>query len=136
MSNFKFSDKSKKQLETCHPELQRLFNKAIQYYSCIILEGHRNEHDQNEAYASGHSKLQYPNGKHNQVPSIAVDAAPYPVDFSDRDKLYYFAGAVTMLAVSLGIAIRWGGDWNGNGDFKDQTFDDLVHFELILPTNK
>jgi peptidoglycan L-alanyl-D-glutamate endopeptidase CwlK len=27
--------------------------------------------------------------------------------------------------------IRWGGDWDGDQDFRDQTFDDLAHFELI-----
>ena len=31
----------------------------------------------------------------------------------------------------MNIKLRWGGDWNDNKDFSDQTFDDLVHFELV-----
>ena len=27
--------------------------------------------------------------------------------------------------------IRWGGDWDGDTDVKDQKFMDLPHFELI-----
>lgn len=27
--------------------------------------------------------------------------------------------------------VRWGGDWNNNTELKDNSFDDLVHFELI-----
>jgi len=38
------------------------------------------------------------------------------------------------LAKSMGIPLRWGGDWNGlvNGQIElyDNNFDDLVHFEL------
>ena len=42
----------------------------------------------------------------------------------------YFAGFVKGIALMLGIPIRWGGDWNGNNDLKDNNFDDLPHFEL------
>ena len=41
-----------------------------------------------------------------------------------------FAGYVQGVAEQLGIKIRWGGDWDSDFDFKDQTFNDLVHFEL------
>ena len=34
-------------------------------------------------------------------------------------------------ANGMGIKIRYGGDWNGNFDLKDQNFYDGVHFELI-----
>ncbi len=27
--------------------------------------------------------------------------------------------------------VRWGGDWDRDGDFNDETFKDLWHFELI-----
>ena len=29
----------------------------------------------------------------------------------------------------MDIKIRWGGNWDG-GDLEQQSFDDLVHFEL------
>jgi peptidoglycan L-alanyl-D-glutamate endopeptidase CwlK len=63
--------------------------------------------------------------------------APYPVNFTDTKRLYYFGGWVQGVAQRLKdegkmtYSIRWGGDWNGNKDLDDQTFFDLVHFELI-----
>ncbi len=37
-----------------------------------------------------------------------------------------------MLAAAhdLGIELRWGGDWDRDAEFDDQTFNDLPHFEL------
>ncbi len=43
----------------------------------------------------------------------------------------YFAGLVRGIAVSWGVKIRWGGDWDMDGDLKDNSFDDLVHFEIV-----
>jgi peptidoglycan L-alanyl-D-glutamate endopeptidase CwlK len=132
-----FSQTSFSRLATCHMELQTLFYEVIRTFDCTILEGHRNEADQEKAVADGKSKLHWPHGKHNANPSMAVDVAPYPVNFTDTKRLYYFGGWVQGVAQRLKdegkmtYSIRWGGDWNGNKDLDDQTFFDLVHFELI-----
>lgn len=71
--------------------------------------------------------------------SRAVDAGPWPMRWPregpdkwlDWGRLYYFAGIVMSTAHGLGVKIRYGGDWNGNFDLKDQNFYDGVHFELI-----
>ena len=34
------------------------------------------------------------------------------------------------VANRLGLKVRWGGDWDGDFEFKDQNFHDLPHFEL------
>jgi hypothetical protein len=47
----------------------------------------------------------------------------------DLARWYYFGGYVCGVAEELGIPIRWGGDWNGNRQVDDQSFDDLPHFE-------
>ena len=52
----------------------------------------------------------------------------------EREVLTYFAGLVVGIAVSLGIRLRWGGDWDGDGDLCDNKFDDLFHFELLPET--
>lgn len=44
---------------------------------------------------------------------------------------YIFAGIVKGVALAMGISIRWGGDWDNDNNFDDQTFNDLPHFELI-----
>ena len=30
----------------------------------------------------------------------------------------------------MGVDIRWGGDWNGDFNLKNQNFYDLPHFEV------
>lgn len=82
-------------------------------------------------------------GQHNYEPSMAGDFAPYPIDFRNQEKqkarFYYMAGifeAVTERLFEEGKIthkIRWGGDWDFDHDFEDQSFDDLPHIELLKP---
>ncbi len=125
-----FGKTSLEKLSTCHPDLQRLFNEVIKHYDCKILEGHRSNEDQIKAFNAGKSKIKS-GSKHNHLPSLAVDVAPIPLNWKDKEKFYHFIGFVKATAIQLGIKIRCGGDWNGNNDLKDQTFFDLPHFELI-----
>ena len=126
----KFGSSSRKQLSTCHEDLQALFEEVVKYFDCSVLEGHRGEEKQNEAFRKGNSKLQFPKGRHNASPSYAVDVVPYPIDWDDRERMSYFAGFVKGIASQMGIPIRWGGDWNSDNNLKDNKFDDLPHFEL------
>ena len=126
----RFSIKSKSKLHSCDERLINLFNKVVKHFDCMVLEGHRGEEKQNAAYDKGNSKVRYPNGKHNQSQSVAVDVAPYPIDWADRDRFHYFGGYVLGVAKQMGLNIRWGGDWNQDTQTKDNKFDDLVHFEI------
>ena len=126
----KFGRASKKRLKTCDEDLVFLFEEVVKYFDCTVLEGHRGKKLQNKYFKEGKSKLQFPDGNHNKIPSFAVDVVPYPIDWEDRERMTYFAGYVKGIAMMLGIPIRWGGDWNGNNDLKDNNFDDLPHFEL------
>ena len=137
----KFGSKSRKQLESCHDDLQVLFNTVILEIDCSVICGHRNKEDQERAVASGNSKVNFPKGKHNSYPSNAVDVVPYPVSWKDHQRFYWFAGWVLAKAEILRNVgeithkIRWGGNWDGikNGviDFSKNTFDDLPHYEII-----
>lgn len=131
--SYAFSKLSQDRLKTCHPDLQKIFNTVINFTDCTILEGHRGKEAQNKAFAEGKSKLKWPNGMHNKLPSLAVDVTPYPIDWSDAGRLHVFAGRVLQIADEYGIELRWGGDWNGDGRTSDNRFDDLVHFELKQP---
>ena len=137
-----FSIASAKKLNECHIDLQNLFSEVIKHYDCTILEGHRPQHLQDKYYAEKKSKTPWPKSKHNSMPSLAVDAMPYPITWPDHKsptyvkdlaKLYHFVGYVKATADHLGIKIRCGADWDGDLDIKDQTFDDLPHFELVNP---
>ncbi|MEZ9627486.1 peptidase [Aliivibrio fischeri] len=126
----KFSKQSATRLASCHPQLQKVFTKVLEICDCSILCGHRTEAEQN-ALPSSNTQVRFPNSKHNSVPSKAVDATPYPYDEDDRERFSYFAGIVIGVGASMGIVIRWGGDWDKDNELKDNGFDDLMHFELV-----
>ena len=126
-----FGKVSRERLATCDERLQRVFNEVINYVDCSVLEGNRSEERQNKLYEEGKTKVKYPKGRHNASPSRAVDVAPYPIDWDDRERFHLFAGFVLGIAYSMDISLRWGGDWNQNFEVDDNKFDDFPHFELI-----
>ena len=126
----KFGNRSKERLATCDERLQKVFNEVIKYIDCSVLEGYRGEERQNRFYDEGKTKLRYPSGRHNNDPSNAVDVTPYPVDWADRERQTLFAGFVLGIARSMGIKLRWGGDWNMDFKVQDNRFDDFPHFEI------
>lgn len=133
----KFSQSSFSKLSTCHTDLQVLFYEVIKSFDCQILEGYRNEVDQEKAFKAGNTKLHWPHGKHNRQPSMAVDVAPYPIDWNNIKRFYWFGGYVMGIASRLKDegrmthSVRFGGDWNGDKNIDNETFRDIVHFELV-----
>ena len=135
----KWSKRSLRNLKTCHEDLQLLANTVLRMHDCTVICGHRNEQEQNEAYYKGASKVKFPNSNHNFIISRAIDLAPYKKGASlyDRENVLYFAGIVITAAQYLydldhiTHKIRWGGDWDGDNNFKEHKFFDGVHFELI-----
>ena len=132
-----FGKKSKELLSQCHPDLQTVFNKVVEYFDCSVICGYRGEQEQNSAYNNNFSKVKYPNSKHNQKPSLAVDVVPYPINWSDVNRMRFFAGHVVMTGEMLyeqgeiSHRIRWGGDWDMDTEVNDQRFNDFPHFEII-----
>ena len=137
----KLSKTSKARLATCDSRLQLIFNEVAKIYDIVIICGHRNKEEQNKVYNEGLSKVKWPNGKHNKKPSLAVDVAPYPLDWKNIKSYYFLAGLVFGILEwanadltkqgAKPIKLRWGGDWDMDKDFKDQNFNDLVHFEIV-----
>ena len=130
---YKYSKRSRERLATCDPRLQEIMNELIKIMDVSIVCGHRTKKEQDEAYAKGNSKIQYPNSNHNALPSDAVDVAPYingGIPWNKAKYFYLMAGAIKAIAQEKCINIRWGGDWDRDGDLDDQEFNDLVHFEL------
>lgn len=125
-----FGATSLTRLATCDERLQRIMIELIRQFDVTILQGYRSQQEQEKACKEGRSKLNWPRSKHNQHPSIAVDVAPFPIDWEDRERFFYMAGLIMAIANFMGIELRFGGDWDMDGDFTDQRFDDLPHFEL------
>lgn len=135
----KFGKVSQARLDTCHPLQKELWGEVIKVFDCSILCGHRKEAEQNRLFRAGRSRVQWLDSKHNGYPSTAVDAGPYYLEVPhirwDEDSMtrwYYFGGVVMGIAGKMGIPLRWGGDWDMDTYVRDQRFNDLPHFELIL----
>lgn len=116
------------------PFLQELVDHILEHVNISLVCGHRNEESQNNSFDAGFSKVRWPDGKHNSLPSKAVDLQPYPYP-DNALKLWatlgYIAGIATEYARQRGRTIRWGGDWDQDGTMTDQNFNDLFHLELV-----
>jgi peptidoglycan L-alanyl-D-glutamate endopeptidase CwlK len=127
----RFGTQSTDNLRQCHADLQRLFEEVVKVFDCKVIWGHRVKEEQNQFYHQGFSKLRWPDSSHNSLPSLGVDVCPYPIDWQDTARFYYFGGYVKGVAERLGIRdLRWGGDWDSDWIVKDQSFNDLAHWEL------
>jgi len=114
---------SYRRLATCRTALQSLVLAAAEDYELMVLCGHRGEADQNKAFDTGKSKVRWPNGRHNSLPSRAVDLAPWPLDWEDLGRFDAMGRHVLEVAKRLQIPVIWGGNW--------KRFVDRPHFELV-----
>jgi len=133
----KYGTSSTTRLSQCDIRIQNIMNEVIKYYDCTIITGHRDEPTQNIFFNTGKSKVVWPDSKHNSLPSTAIDASPWPIPaewgakWKDRAKFYELKAIIFYEAAKQGVTIRFGGDWDRDGDYKDNSFDDLIHFEIV-----
>lgn len=152
-----FSKKSEAKLSTVHYVLADLCQYVVTNYDITILVGHRTEADQTAAYESRKSSKRWPYSRHNTMPSMAVDVAPWPIpenwgsldgqtlharnlNWKERVKFYEMVAVFRFAWAEMcdryplladQYEIRFGADWDGDGDYRDQKFDDLVHIEVV-----
>jgi hypothetical protein len=110
-----------------------MVDELLKYMDVSLAWGHRTEEEQNSLYPK-YTSVQWPDSKHNTYPSEAVDIQPYPYPRTENDlraSLGYMAGICMLIAEREGFSLKWGGDWNRNGDVTDNGFDDLFHLELF-----
>jgi peptidoglycan L-alanyl-D-glutamate endopeptidase CwlK len=128
----RFGQESERVLDTVDTRLVLAARKVVRTFDCKALEGFRGAARQEHLYRTKKSHLRWPHSKHNRNPSLALDIAPYPVDWDDRDRFHYFAGVFMQEALNLGIELVWGGDWDGDWQVRDNVFDDLAHFNIKI----
>lgn len=133
-----FGQKSKDKLATAHKDLQKVFNEVIKEMDCTIIYGHRTVDEQFELFKQGRELR---DGKwvkvgktvtnldglskksmHNYSPSLAIDVAPYPINWNDLEGFKKLSEVVLRKAKELGIELTWGGSWS--------SFPDYPHYEL------
>lgn len=129
MSNFKLSTASEEKLAGVHPDLVKVVRRALTLspVDFKVIEGVRTLARQKELFEKKATKTM--NSRH--LTGHAVDLVPLPLDWNNRQAFESVAKAMQQAAKQLGIAIRWGGDWNMNGSSTDEKFYDGPHFELL-----
>lgn len=131
---------SLKRLEGVHPDLVKVVKRAIEItkQDFLVLEGVRTPERQKELYAQGRTK---PGPKvtwtmtsnHFKAPDgygHAVDLCPYPVDWNSPRKFDAMSMAMFDAAEELGVNIRWGANWDQDGQPREKGETDSPHFEL------
>lgn len=129
MSNFKLSTESEMCLVGVHADLVKVVREAIKLSSTDfkVIEGKRSLARQKALFAKGATKTM--NSRH--LTGHAVDIVPLPLDWKNKAAFKAVADAMFQAAKKLGVQIRWGGDWNMNGESNDERFYDGPHFELL-----
>ena len=119
-----FSEESESKLATCDRRLQFLMRKAIARspIDFTILCGFRDKEAQEAAFLAGTSEKHWPIGNHNRMPSLAVDIAPYPIDWNDERRFEALAHYILGVANGMDLQVKWGGFWKKPHD--------MPHFEV------
>lgn len=137
---FELSERSRKRLEGVHPDLDLVVKAAIAITTqdFFVAEGLRTKARQQELVALKMSRTL--NSKHLPQPDgygHAVDI--YPAGYPDLNKVpldAYRAVRTAMMAAAeqLGVELRWGNDWDGDGvevgPDPDESFQDWPHYEI------
>lgn len=128
---YKFSKRSLDNLYNVDDRLVKICNELIKRIDFTVIEGHRSLERQMKLYKKGASQIDgvTKKGKHNYLPSLAIDIIPYkkghnPFDGSkESDKMFNeLAKEFKAVANELGYKITWGGDW--------KSLVDKPHFQL------
>ena len=155
---FSLSARSRGRLEGVDPRLVKVVERAIQITTVdfMVVEGVRSDEQCRINYGRGRTAAQLAakgiasryakpnlpkvtwlsnpyNSKHRRQADghgHAVDLLPAPYDWkvlADFDKV---AKAMLQAASELGVAIRWGADWDHDGRPRERGETDSPHFEL------
>lgn len=128
-------------LMSCHPKLIKIIDHLNR--EITVIEGHRSLERQKQLIKEGKSNLKNAeNGYHVKMPSMAVDIAPIingTIYWNNKEAFAKLADEIKKIVENLNleakseeekIKITWGGDWDKDGDWKDEKFLDMVHFQL------
>jgi peptidoglycan LD-endopeptidase CwlK len=139
---YKLGERSVSRLRDVHPTLAAVVHRAIRIteQDFSVLCGVRTLAEQRELYAQGRTKpgqIVTWTLKSRHLPAAdgfgrAVDLVPYPVDWNTLSKFDAIAKAMFQAADELGVLLRWGADWDGDGILRERGESDSPHFELVL----
>jgi len=121
---FRYSKRSLRNLKGIHPDLRKVFDRAIQVtvVDYVVTDGLRTLAEQKVLYRKGKSKTL----RSRHLTGHAVDIAAYnskgDIDWNDWDLYVSIANTVKSVGTEMGVPIEWGGDWT--------SIIDGPHFQL------
>jgi peptidoglycan L-alanyl-D-glutamate endopeptidase CwlK len=135
--NFKLSDRSLERAKDVNPKLINLILLAIRRtpidFGVAWMGGKRTPEEQNQLFKEGYSQCDgYEKlSKHQSGDAIDLNVFVGSKMIDNKEMLCVVAGVMFACANELNIKIRWGLDWNQNGNILDNKFNDQYHFEII-----
>lgn len=137
MNKFKLGERSLGRLKGVNPKLTELLLYAIARtpvdFGVAWMGGFRTAEQQNQLFKQGVSQRDGYKLISNHQTGNAVDLNIFVGNnLVQNDKMSCIvAGVILTCAEELNMHIRWGLDWNENGDIRDNKFNDIYHFEIV-----
>ena len=134
---YKLSERSLQRASGVNPKLINLILLAIRRtpidFGVAFMGGMRTPEEQNQLFKDGYSQCDgYEKiSKHQSGEAIDLNVFVGSKVIENKEMLCVVAGVMFACADELNIKIRWGLDWNSNGDIRDNKFNDQYHFELL-----
>ena len=144
-----WNERSVQQRDTLMGSLRLLMDDALRISDVPfqLVQGARTIEEQQRYFNDGKSKINprdYPDrtklyaaAKHVTGPGMPLSrAVDIIIDVKgkeyDKAHMCYVAGVVLAIARIRSIPVRWGGDWDRDGELlSDQKLIDMPHFELL-----
>lgn len=132
---FKLGKTSLARLQGVDETLVNVVKRAIEISEVdfTVMEGVRTLERQRELYAQGRTapgKIVTWTMKSKHIEGKAVDLVPYPLDWNDLDKFNKIKDAMFKAAKELDVNLRWGADWDCDGNYREKGEYDSPHFEI------
>lgn len=140
---YAFGKRSRDNLLGVHPDMVKVVNRALQICSQTggpdfsVIEGVRTEARQKQLYAQGRTTpgqivtwTLKSNHFRNKVTGYGHAVDLFPGSWNDVKLFEKMAQAMFQASKELGIPIRWGADWDRDGNFREKGETDSPHFEL------
>lgn len=131
-NGFRLGARSLEKLQGVHPFLVDCVHRAIRITTIdfSVRQGVRDLEMQRRYFHQGRTRTM--DSRH--LYGLAVDLAPYVNGriVWTKDLFLPIRAAMFQAAVEAGgdYPLRWGGDWDSDGDMTDQDFHDRPHFEI------
>ena len=115
---YKLSKKSQERLETCDERLITIVRDVCKVMDVTVLCGHRGKEEQEKAFNEGKSRAHFGQSYHNASPSLAVDIAPYPINWDVNDARWeIMCNLVLYIANRYGIKVKVSRDLANRRDY-------------------